>query len=95
MAFQINYHDNTKVNIKKAIRSNYCSWLKNEVSKGGKLSDITFNSNISKFQEYMHFMSLNNARMAFKIKCQMVEEIPCNFKNKYRKRNNSSNQMKV
>ena len=37
-------------------------------------------------------MSLNNARMAFKIKCQMVEEIPCNFKNKYRKRNNSSDQ---
>ena len=33
----------------------------------------------------MHFPSLNNARMAFKIKSQMVEDIPGNFKNKYKK----------
>ena len=40
----------------------------------------------------MHFTFLNNARMAFKIKCQMVEELQLNFKNKYKKRNNSSDQ---
>ena len=40
----------------------------------------------------MHFASLNNARMAFRIMSQMVEEIPCNFKNKYSKINNASDQ---
>ena len=87
----LNYHDNTKVNIKKAIRANYFSCLKTEISKGGKLSDITFNNNISKFQDYMHFTSLNNARLAFRIKSQMVDKIPCNFKKKYSKRNNPTN----
>ena len=42
----------------------------------------------------MHFTSLNNARKVFRIMSQMVEEIPCNFKNKYSKRNNSSDQNK-
>ena len=40
----------------------------------------------------MHFTSLNNARIAFRIKSQMVDEIPCNFKKKYSKRNNSRDQ---
>ena len=40
----------------------------------------------------MHFTSLNNARMAFKIMSQIVDEITCNFKNKFSKRNNSSEQ---
>ena len=81
-----------KFNIKKEIRSNYFSWLKTEVNKGGKLSDITFNNNFTKFQEYMHFTSLNNARIVFRIKSQMVNEIPCNFKKKYSKRNISRDQ---
>ena len=40
----------------------------------------------------MHFTSLNNARIVFRIKSQMVNEIPCNFKKKYSKRNNSRDQ---
>ena len=40
----------------------------------------------------MHFTSLNNARMAFRIKSQMVDKIPCYFKKKYSKRNNSRDQ---
>ena len=42
--------------------------VKTKVNNGGTLSDITFNNNVSKFQEYMHFMSLNSSRMVFKIK---------------------------
>ena len=39
----------------------------------------------------MHFTSLNNARIAFRIKSQMIDKIPCNFKKKYSKRNNPRN----
>ena len=40
----------------------------------------------------MHFTSLNIARMAFRIMSQMFDELPCNFKKKYSKRDNLSDQ---
>ena len=35
-------------------------------------------------QNYFHDKSIENGRMAFKIRTQMLEDIPANFKNKYR-----------
>ena len=38
-----------------------------------------------KHQNYINDRSIVKARMAFKIRCQMVKNIPGNFKNKFRK----------
>ena len=48
-----------------------------------KLDDIKFD-NFSNEQPYMNEKSVEVGRMAFKIRCKMVEDIPGNFKNKYR-----------
>ena len=45
----LNYHDNTKVNIKEAIMSNYYSWLQTNVDNSGKLFEITLNNEFSQF----------------------------------------------
>ena len=37
-------------------------------------------------QDYFKDKSVENARMAFKVRCKMVPDIPCNFKNKYKRR---------
>ena len=42
----------------------------------------------SNIQEYFKDRSVENTRMAFKIRSHMVTEIPCNFKNKYKKKGN-------
>ena len=48
-----------------------------------KLDDIRFDDFYNE-QPYMNEKSVEVGRMAFKIRCKMVEDIPCNFKNKYR-----------
>lgn len=73
----LNYHDNTIVNIKRVILSNYCIWLKTMLIR---VSNITSNYDFSQFQDNMHFTSLNNPMMAFKIRSQMVGNIPDNLK---------------
>ena len=48
-----------------------------------KLDDIK-DDDFSTEQPYMNEKSVEVGRMAFKIRCKMVEDIPGNFKNKYR-----------
>ena len=48
-----------------------------------KMSEIK-HEDFSKQCNYIQFTSINKARMAFRIRCQMVKNIPGNFKNKYR-----------
>ena len=38
-----------------------------------------------KVQDYLFGKSIDNTRMAFKIRCEMVEEIKGNFKDKYKR----------
>ena len=39
----------------------------------------------SEVQDYFKEKSVETARMAFRVRCQMVKDIPGNFKQKYRK----------
>ena len=57
--------------------------MKSEVSKSKKLHDIQ-DDDFTKVQDYFNDRSLYNSRMAFKVRSQMLAEIPGNFKNKYR-----------
>ena len=36
-------------------------------------------------QKYLYDKSIENGRMAFKVRTQMIETIPGNFENKYKK----------
>ena len=40
----------------------------------------------STVQEYFKDKSVENTRMAFKVRSKMVADIPCNFKNKYKRK---------
>jgi hypothetical protein len=61
--------------------------LKKEISTSKKLNDIK-DEDFSNIQEYFKDRSVENTIMAFKIRSHMVTEIPCNFKNKYKKKGN-------
>ena len=50
-----------------------------------KLEDIK-EEDFSEVQEYFKDKSVDNARMAFKVRCKMVEDIPGNFKEKYKRK---------
>jgi hypothetical protein len=54
-----------------------------EVKNKTKLEHIK-NEDFKEVQKYFSEKSVENTRMAFKIRTQMVPEIPGNFKNKYR-----------
>ena len=47
-----------------------------------KLKDIK-DDNFRGLQDYFHDKNLTNARMKFKIRTKMVENVPANFKNRY------------
>jgi hypothetical protein len=48
-----------------------------------KLKDIK-EDNFRQIQDYFNDKNLSNARLKFKIRSQMVEDIPGNLKNKYK-----------
>ena len=72
-----------KSEIKKAIINHHYEEMTIEVKKKTKLEYIK-NEDLRKVQKYFEEKSAENTRMAFKIRTQMVPEIPANFKNKYR-----------
>ena len=43
-------------------------------------------------QPYMHEKSISVGRTAFKIRCHMIQDIPGNFKNKFRRRGGGENE---
>ena len=75
----------TKKTIKNAIWKHHSMDFKMELSESKKLKDIK-EDDFSKVQDYFHGKSVANTRMAFKIRTQMVSEIPANFKNKFKKK---------
>ena len=72
--------------IKEAISNHHYKFIKEELAaerKGTKkLKDIK-DDDFRNVQEYFSDKSVANGRMAFRIRSQMVEGIPSNFKNKY------------
>ena len=48
-----------------------------------KLKDIC-HEDFREVQTYFNHKSVENVRMAFRVRCNMVEDIPANFKQKYK-----------
>ena len=57
-----------------------------EIIKAKSKLDAINGEDCRKVQDYFHDKSVENSRMAFRIRTEMVKEIPGNFKNKYRVR---------
>ena len=70
--------------LKKAITHHHYGEMKKEISRMKKLDPIK-DEDFKGTQSYFNDKSIENGRMAFRIRCQMVDKIPGNFKNKYRK----------
>ena len=75
----------TKAAVKKAIWDNHQADVLKELSESKKLMDIK-DEDFSTVQEYFKDKSVENTRMAFKVRSKMVADIPCNFKNKYKRK---------
>ena len=56
--------------------------MKENISNSNKLEDIKY-EDFHSFRPYFNYKNINNARMAFRIRTNMVENIPANFKGKY------------
>ena len=79
----------SKQEIKEAIYKHHYSDMTDIVQKQTKLENIK-NDDFHEVQNYFKDKSVERARMAFKIRSQMVPKIPGNFKNKYRVRGGTS-----
>ena len=85
---QIHIQDLNKYNVRKSeikdaiLRSHYQDMMgRFEGSK--KLQNIRYDD-FTEIQPYFQDKSIENARLKFRIRSQMVDKIPGNFKNKYR-----------
>ena len=58
--------------------------MKKELEKSSKLEGVK-NEDLREVQKYFQNKSVENGRLAFKIRSHMVQDIPGNFKNKFRK----------
>ena len=67
--------------IKEAIIAHHDADMKVELSKSKKLENIK-DDNFSEPQRYMQGKSVQLGRLSFKIRVQMLENIPANFKSK-------------
>ena len=80
----INQNIVRKCDIQKAISVSHYQDMMAQFQGSKKLADIQ-NSDFSKIQEYFNDTNLQNARLKFKIRTKMLDKIPGNFKNKYKK----------
>ena len=69
--------------IQEAIFNHHYAEMKAEIDKMKKLEPIK-GEDFRKTQEYFLDKSIENGRMSFHIRTQMLKEIPGNFKNKFR-----------
>ena len=74
-----------KCDVRKAIVSHHMEDMKQMMEKSSKLANIKYDD-FSQEQPYMNERSIDVGRTAFKIRCQMLKDIPGNFKNKFRKK---------
>ena len=79
----------SKCEVKKAIFENHYNDMMEKVRKQTKLEDIK-EEEFREVQPYFDEKSVVNGRMAFRIRSQMVKDIPGNFKNKFRVRGTES-----
>ena len=79
-----NDFDISVASIKEAVMDHHDSELKEKIKKSTKMENVK-EDDFSKVQEYLKGKSIENARMAFKIRCEMVEDIKGNFKSKYKR----------
>ena len=79
----INEMEVTKAEICDAIEMHGYKEMKEEMEGKEKLKDIR-HGNFRKPQEYMEEKSIENARMAYRVRSKMVETIKLNFKNSYK-----------
>ena len=76
--------------IKEAVTDHHGKCMTDELMKSeGKLKNIKFD-NFKQVQGYFEDKSVDNGRMAFKIRTQMLPGIPGNFKNKYKKKDDQN-----
>ena len=83
----INKHNVSKTDVKKAIQKDHYKDMLSQFESSRKLKDIK-HDNFTTFQNYFNDRNLQNARMKFKIRTKMLDKIPGNFKNKYQNREN-------
>ena len=80
----LNYHDIPASHIKKAILHHHDKNMMEEVAKSKKMMKHK-NDDFSQVQKYMLGKSVDNCQMAFRIRCQMVNDIMGNFKDKFKR----------
>ena len=73
----------TEQEVKRAIFEHHYNDMVGDVKEKKKLNSIK-EDDLSEVQPYFKDKSVENVRMAFKIRTEMVTEIPGNYKNKYR-----------
>ena len=76
-------HDVSKDKIKEAIYYSHYKSMKEEIQKSSKLEHIQ-HEDIRKIQPYFFDKSVENTRLAFRIRTKLVQKIPGNFKNLYK-----------
>ena len=82
----VNFENVSTKTIKDAIFKHHYSEMKETITSYKKIEEIK-DDDFKEPQKYMHFKSANTGRLAFKIRVKMVENIPANFKGKFK--NNS------
>ena len=83
----LNKHIIRKQEIQKAIQKSHYDDMMGMFEGSSKLQDIK-NDDFRQIQEYFNDKNLETARTKFKIRTKMLENIPGNFKNKYKKQEN-------
>ena len=78
----INKYTIEKKQIQTAIFEAHHKDMMKQFDHSKKLKDIK-DDNFRGLQDYFHDKNLTNARMKFKIRTKMVENVPGNFKNRY------------
>ena len=73
-----------KEEIQKAVDKNHYGDMMGQFEGSKKLQDIR-HDDFSKIQDYFNDTNLANARTKFRIRTKMLDKIPGNFKNKYKK----------
>jgi hypothetical protein len=81
----LNVNEMTANHIKTAVIDHHDRNMMEEIAKSKKMM-MHKNNDFSQVQNYLKGKSLDNCRMAFRIRCELVKNIKCNFKDKYRRR---------
>ena len=71
--------------IKQAVFDHHYAEIKSKISSSKKMMSHK-DENFKEVQDYMRGKSVENIRVAFRIRCEMVQEIRGNYKDKYRRK---------